>query len=55
MIRSLIRLDTHRYGLLDETVKVLYRMKAAGIQPTEHMINEVNMACANLIDLRSSS
>jgi pentatricopeptide repeat protein len=44
-----------RHGLLDEAVKVLYRMKAAGVQPTEHMINEVKMTCTNLMDLRSST
>ncbi|KAF3330826.1 Pentatricopeptide repeat-containing protein [Carex littledalei] len=36
-----------RHGLFDEAVKVLYRMKAAGLQPTENMINEVKMACMN--------
>ncbi|KAJ3703784.1 hypothetical protein LUZ61_007489 [Rhynchospora tenuis] len=36
-----------RHGLFEEAVKVLYRMKAAGVQPTENMINEVKMACTN--------
>ncbi|XP_040989493.1 pentatricopeptide repeat-containing protein At1g31790 [Juglans microcarpa x Juglans regia] len=36
-----------RNGFYMEAIKLLYEMKAAGMQPQESIVNEVRMACSN--------
>ncbi|KAI4327888.1 hypothetical protein L6164_020299 [Bauhinia variegata] len=38
-----------QHGLYIEAIKFLYRMKAAGIQPQESLLNEVRIACGSMV------